>query len=686
MTDTLQVLSFQLAYLTNYLSAAEFVDIGLVTLTFFLIFHALRQTRAYQLLRGAIIFATVGVTLLIVLPFNTFRWLLGGLLLAGVVALPVLFQDELRRAFTGLGQLGRRRIASGTRYDRFKSVVLAAVHELAQQRMGALMVMEGNTPLNDIIDTGIPVQAEALTAELLLTIFYPKTPLHDGAVVFRGDQLVAASCILPVQAGKTGKTHLGTRHRAALGLSNQILDALVLIVSEETGQISIATGGRLRRGVTEPQIEAALDRFRDQLIGQRRGVWQWLLDQTPQLAFRNLLLALGLAMLAWVGVVYQTNPPLRARVSGIPLARTGPAENLVLVSELPATVEADIQVARAEQDLLNPAALSASLSLENLPEGVHRIPVQISLPSNRAQVLSVNPGFVTVRLEPLKERSLSLTVRVLDPETLPPGYVLGDLRVEPDTVTVRGARSAVDTVAEALIEVQIRERRGNFQERVEPQLLNEAGQPVENVHVIPTSVQVSVPVLRTFHSREIGIRAVIQPGTLEPGYQITQIQIEPPQVTLTGSLDAITAAGDQLETLPIDLRGVLSELTLDVPLVLPAGVTALDENGAAITSVEVRVGIAPTTEFFVLSLSPRVLNLREDLSLESIAPQTANVLLTGPQPLIDEIRSNASLVELIVDLKGLDAGTHVVLVDAMAPDDLQVEVFPQEVTVVLVSQ
>ena len=145
MNDALTGLLYQLLYLFNHFTAADVVDVALVSVVFFIIFQALRQRRALQLLRGAIIFTILGAALLLLLPLNTFNWLLRGLLLVSVVALPLLFQDELRQALTGLGQVGRRRMEGGSTYDQFKTAIVSAVTQLASQRRGALIVLEGKT-------------------------------------------------------------------------------------------------------------------------------------------------------------------------------------------------------------------------------------------------------------------------------------------------------------------------------------------------------------------------------------------------------------------------------------------------------------------------------------------------------------------------------------------------------------
>ncbi len=176
MPNTLPELFFQLTYLFTHVTPTDAVDVALVSLVFFVAFQALRLRRAFQLLQGAIILAVLTAALLLILPLNTFNWLLRGMLLAGLIALPLLFQEELRRALTGLANVGRRRRKGASVFGEFVSTLVSSISHLAEQRHGALIVLEGETPLDEIIATGILIQAHRMSPQLLETIFHPNTP------------------------------------------------------------------------------------------------------------------------------------------------------------------------------------------------------------------------------------------------------------------------------------------------------------------------------------------------------------------------------------------------------------------------------------------------------------------------------------------------------------------------------
>jgi len=235
------------------------VDIALVAVTIYYVLRLLRGTRAVQLLKGLLI---LGVLILFTgsLSLSTFNWMLKQALLPGVIALIILFQPELRLA---LEQIGRGHILGAgltslrrEQITRLVDELVLSARQLSRERFGGLVVLEREVGLNDVVETGRRLEALA-SADLLRTIFYPGTPLHDLATVIRGDRLVAAGCLLPLTERRDVRGLLGTRHRAALGLS-ETTDAVVIVISEETGAISLAVDGLLYSNLTPDMLRQRL--------------------------------------------------------------------------------------------------------------------------------------------------------------------------------------------------------------------------------------------------------------------------------------------------------------------------------------------------------------------------------------------------------------------------------------------
>jgi len=266
------------------------LDVSLVALVFYGLLFLLRETQAMQLLRGIIILVLLVGLLGAVRELRAFNWLVRNAIPALLVSIPVIFQPELRRALERLGRTGSL-LASSTRERAMGKVIegiAVASQALAERRHGAIIVLERETGLGGYVDTGIGMDA-AVTSELLETIFYPNTSLHDGAVIIRGERIVAAACVLPLVGNLTGERHLGMRHRAALGVTVGT-DAVAVVVSEESGIISIAHNGRMIRRLDAKRLQKILGAFYEPLF---RSSWpRWLVLVGRKLGLSKLYIRL----------------------------------------------------------------------------------------------------------------------------------------------------------------------------------------------------------------------------------------------------------------------------------------------------------------------------------------------------------------------------------------------------------
>lgn len=243
--------------ITRLRDVSSLVDIALVALVFLGLFYLVRGTRAVILLRGILLVAFVAVLASTFLNLTAFNWLIRASIPALLVAIPVIFQPELRRAFERLGRprslLGSRTTDSTT---KFLATLSRAAGALSRQEWGALIIIEGRTGLQEYVDTGVRLDAE-VSVDLMLNIFNKHTNLHDGAVILRDERILCASCMLPLSENPDVDRDLGTRHRAALGVTEST-DAIALVVSEETGAISVAHNGRLIRNLDEGNLNRLL--------------------------------------------------------------------------------------------------------------------------------------------------------------------------------------------------------------------------------------------------------------------------------------------------------------------------------------------------------------------------------------------------------------------------------------------
>ncbi len=263
MTELLNDLFFIFQRL-NWLSL---IDIVLVTLVFFSLLYLLRDTQAMVLLRGAISLMVLLALLTALVDLPAFSWLVRTSLPALLLAIPVIFAPEIRRALERIGRAGTFIPGNSQKEDQeiqnaIQAVVSAAAR-LSSRQHGALIILQRLDNLEEYVRTGVLMDAR-LTPELLLQVFYPNTPLHDGAVILEGMRVLAAACVMPLSASgilvRSPERQMGLRHRAALGIS-EASDAIAVVVSEETGSISIAHAGRMIRRLDSERLENILSAF-----------------------------------------------------------------------------------------------------------------------------------------------------------------------------------------------------------------------------------------------------------------------------------------------------------------------------------------------------------------------------------------------------------------------------------------
>lgn len=265
MENLISYLIDSLNFIIQRLNWLSIIDLLIVMLIFFGVLILLRDTQAVVLLRGILIIVVLGAILNSTAVLPAFSWLVRTILPALIIAIPVIFAPEIRRALERLGRAGfifGNGKASPGMQKSISAVVNAAVR-LSDRRHGALIVLQRLDNLEEYIQTGVLVDA-TVTPELILQVFYPNTPLHDGAAILEGSRLVAAACVMPLSASgvlaHTPDRQLGLRHRAALGIS-EVSDAVVVVISEESGTISVVHNGRMIRRLDADRLENILRAF-----------------------------------------------------------------------------------------------------------------------------------------------------------------------------------------------------------------------------------------------------------------------------------------------------------------------------------------------------------------------------------------------------------------------------------------
>lgn len=260
------------------INAIDIIEILVIAFAVYHIVIWVKDTRAWVLMKGIIVLGLIWLVAAI-LNMNVLLWIFQNVMVIGITAIVVVFQPEFRNA---LEQLGRKSFTSispfddsRAKYERYSDRcihgIIKAVYEMAKVKTGALIVVEREIQCREFERTGIPIDAE-VSSQLLINIFEHNTPLHDGAVILRENRVVSATCYLPLSDNLELSKELGTRHRAGLGVS-EVSDSLTIIVSEETGMVSVAKEGKLRRNVDADSLEEMLQRISKKIPGGSRKRW-----------------------------------------------------------------------------------------------------------------------------------------------------------------------------------------------------------------------------------------------------------------------------------------------------------------------------------------------------------------------------------------------------------------------------
>ncbi len=264
----------QLIVLFSNIGIKDIVDMAIVAFVFYKLYMLIRETRAEQLIKGILVLL-IATQISEWLQLHVINWILRNTIQVGVIALLIVFQPELRRA---LEYIGRTKFLTKSIVDiedeeikMTAEEITEAVASLSRQKIGALIVIEREIGLNEVLETGTEINGR-ISRGLLINIFIPNTPLHDGAAVIRKTEIMAAGCLLPLTDNSNLSKDLGTRHRAAIGISERS-DALVVVVSEETGAISIAENGKLNRFL---DVEALRHLLMEAFKSEENGQWQFI--------------------------------------------------------------------------------------------------------------------------------------------------------------------------------------------------------------------------------------------------------------------------------------------------------------------------------------------------------------------------------------------------------------------------
>jgi len=394
---------------------------------------------------------------------------------------------------------------------------------------------------------------------------------------------------------------------------------------------------------------------------------------------RTFLLALILGISVWVSTVSGADPDeVDIYPDTIPLEIVGNDPSLIITSEIPSSVEVTLRAPQSVWDQLTAQdnSVQATLDLSGLGTGEYMVDIQIRVLARPYQIVLADPGTVSVVLEPLAQRTLAIEPSINGLPAI--GYQAGDVVVEPAEVTISGPESIINEAERARVLISLDGIRESIEESRLVQILDGNNSILHNISVTPENAQVTVPVSQQGGFRDLAVKVVVT-GQIAAGYRLENISVFPPVVTVFSSdSELVNSLPGILETQPLDLQDEQDDLNTRLALNLPENVTLVGAQ-----TVEVTVGISPIqTSLTLLNQPIEVIGLTEGLSIQTF-PQTVDVIVSGPLPILDALTPQD--VKVRVDVTGLGLGTHQLdpIVDVLVDNVLVESILPGTIEVIL---
>jgi YbbR domain-containing protein len=374
-----------------------------------------------------------------------------------------------------------------------------------------------------------------------------------------------------------------------------------------------------------------------------------------------MMLALILAVLAWIVAAEEEDPIIeRTYPQSVPVALSTLPEGMVIIGNLNERVRVMVRAPQSVWISLSVEDFVATVDLVGLGAGVHQVPVQVTLNEERSRVVSFAPEYVALELEQEMEAVVPVRVQVEGKPTL--GYLRRTPLIVSSETTVSGPRTYVEQVVEAYTEVSVEEANADIEGEFQLQPQDAAGRVVPHVTLVPDVVSVRIPVELSGRYRPLVVKVTLGRGDIAPGYRITHISVDPPSVTVFGAPDVIPALPGFIETEPIDVAGAQSDIIVQPALVTPPNVAVVMGEQPMVT-----IGIEAIESSQTVVITPELQGLQPGYTA-TVSPETVQVILDGPLPLLDELKPKD--VRVVLDLFDLPRGVHQIEPQVVVPEGL----------------
>ena len=652
----------------------KIIDICLVWVVFYYVLKNIRKNVKFSMLFKGIVIIILIKLLADYLGLVTIGLLFEYLITWGPIAIIIVFQPEIRNVLEQLGRtqlLGRHKTLTVTERERLVSEIGIAIDYLRKNKIGALIVIERDTSLSEYIEKAKKLYAE-ISNELLCAIFFPDNPLHDGGVIIQGDKITCAGAVFPTTVDMKFSKRLGTRHRAAIGISEES-DCIAIVVSEETGRVSVAIGGKLNYNLSVDEVKLLI---LDELI---RGIYKFF-DRKILLPITKFFVAIGkklkisekpfeaalttkssmiiisllFSLAAFFIVDAKSTTLLETNAEVIynrPVTATYNDEEYI-IEGLPETVDITLIGTKANLYLAKQLPTQdVTVDLSDLKPGVHKVNLKYKQSISNVEY-KLDPSVVTVVVSPKKSETKSLTSEIVNLSKLDSKLSIESTKIDADDVIVKGTEESLAKVAsvKALINVSNMSdpKVGENKLKEVPLVAYDENGKIMDVEVVPSTVTATIQI--SSPSKEVPIK-VVPTGTVVFGKAIS---------TLTPSVERVTIYGDTktLEktdsiTVKVDVSDLKSDKQVTKTIKKPNGIR---EMSVKTINVDIKLDDEVTTEISGVKLG--YINLGENYVVQATDTSSTEVtvILKGVKSVVSTI--TPASVEAYVDLKDLTEGEH----------------------------
>ena len=647
----------------------DILEIIIISVIVYQMLKWVQLTRAWTLFKG-IIMLLLFALFAAIFQLNTISWLLSNSLGVGITAAIIIFQPELRRA---LEQLGRKKIFSNLfsfstgEYDGRQSVltektineIVRASYEMGAVKTGALMVIEQNVALGEYVRTGISIDG-IVSSQLLINIFEHNTPLHDGAVIIRGNRIVSATCYLPLTDSMDIGKELGTRHRAAVGIS-EVSDSLTIIVSEETGAVSLAKDGNLYKHLKKEEL---LEKLKQLKIDEENNTdvfkkWRTCCEMKSQK--NNMwmkILSVVIAVLIWLFVANTNDPVVTKRFYSIPvkvmnedaLTKRGYAYEILDGEEVNITVKGKSSIVRS----MGISDFQAIADFSKLSK-VDAVPIDVTAKKYSDQ-LDITLGTTnTMKIKKDEVVTISVPVNVTAKGDPAEGYAVGRVTSTPNLIKVSGPENLLSSAKEIRATVSVDGISHDVTATDKPVLYDEEGKKIISNQIEFDTASIGI-YIELWKTKTVDVK-LSYTGEPAKNYHLVSFDYEPKQITIAAPDDMLESL-DSITLDSVSIEGLMEDYEKDIDLtqtVLPDNVILANDDTS---DVKVKATIEKITSH-KLSFTKKDINITNNTNNYKVSfdkDSDYSILVDGAASAV----KNLDIKDFVpwIDINGLEPGTH----------------------------